>query len=608
MRLPVLALGLASLLATPSAADAVQVDALDPLRAWHLRALRIEGAERVPAGDLRDAMSTRTRAWFALWRAWPLFDPVAFRTDLERLAALYRSRGYYHARLVHDLAVDWDADLVDATIWVDEGPPTRVVALDLVQREPLPDVPPPETLRAGLALAEGDVFDEADYERSRMQLAAAFRTRGRARVQVGKRAVVDVRDDTARVEYTIDPGPVCVFGRVAVEGLTRVDPDVVRREIAWRRGARFDQALVDETRKRLQELRLFRTVRLNEDDSRAPVVQMTVAVTEAKPREVRFGIGYETEDEIRGIAAWRDYDFFGDARQLGFTARVSALRRTLAADFLQPHWPTRESRVRLVFTQEQQDEDTYTLNQTRLAPRLEWTPTRRVTAFAYYRAELDLLSGVPRPVRLALPQAHPSETVLSGAALGVDWNATDDLADPTRGFTTRLVVEPVGGPFGGDVSFLRVVGEGRGYVPLGLGLVGAGRVRIGTEEPLGDTRVVPLWERFYAGGIDSVRGYARRRVGPLARDEPLGGQSLLESSVELRRQVTERFGLAVFADGGQVALDSATYGIDRMQWGTGFGVRLHTPVGPVRGDLGFPLDRRGDDAAWQVYLSVGQTF
>ncbi len=590
------------------AGDAVQVASLDPLAAWRLRRLAIEGAQHVGARELRSAMATRARPWFALWRGWPPFDPLVFAADLERIATVYRRRGYYRAAIAHELAVDSDTRLVSATIRIEEHDPVRVASVTIER-------PPPEDSPCAAAVAEvsipvtaGAIFTEAEYERGRLALLGACREAGHARARVEKGAVVDPLEGTAQVRYRVLPGPTCRFGKTVVDGLTSLASDVVLREVAWAPGEPFDPRLLDETRRRLLALRLFRSVRLDEEGGEAPQVDVRIVALEGPSREVRLGAGYETDEGPRGIASWRDYNFLGEARQLGVTARGSASRRTLAADFLQPHWPSPQSRLRLVFLQEQQAEDSYTLLLSRLAPRLEWDLTPRVSAFLFYRAELDLLTDVPRAVRRALPGGAPSNTVLSGFGIGLDWNGTDSLVDPSRGWAGRLAIEPVGGLLGGETSFVRAVADFRAYVPLPARIVAATRWRVGTAEPYGDTPVVPLWERFYAGGADSVRGYARRRVGPLAANDPIGGQSLLELSAELRRPITDRIGMAVFIDGGQVARGSRSYEWSAMQWGTGTGLRLSTPVGPVRADLGFPLDRRGDDTAWQVYLSIGQSF
>lgn len=606
MRALLVAGGLLALLLGPRPARAVQVEALDPRRDWVVGSVDIEGADAVSAKDLRAAMQTRTRRWFAFWRPRPPFDPATFENDLDNLRATYRSRGYYHATVEHDVELPAEGDVLRLVIYVDEGPPVRVAEVTVrVTDDPDDTVPRPPA--ADLALEPGDVFTEERYDRMRAQLRAWYRTRGRARVAVAKKARVDVRTNEADVAYTVTMGPPSVFGPITVTGVEAIDEDVVRREIAFAPGEPFSEGAIEKTRRQLEALRLFHSVRLVEDEGASREVGIDVRLMEAPQREVRFGIGYDTVEQVRGIAAWRNYNFLGGARQLGFAARVSLLRRSITADFLQPHFPTQHSRVRLAVSQEQLDEDTYTLLQTRGLPRIEWDIRPDLSVFGFYRAELDFLSDVPFPVERALPRATPDEAVLSGLGFGVDWNALDDLLDPRRGVSMSAVVEPVGGFLGGDADFVRLWGEVRGYLPLPWRLVAAGRVGLGSIEEYGDT-AVPIWERFYAGGLGSVRGYARRRVGPLVRDEPIGGKSIVVTSFELRRRITETIGAAGFVDAGQVTRPSADFLIGDMQVGVGVGARYISPVGPIRLDLGFPLDRRGDDAAWQVYVSVGQTF
>jgi outer membrane protein insertion porin family/translocation and assembly module TamA len=601
-------LGLAALGAalSPLGAGAVQLDGLDLARTWRLRALDFRGNHALRTGVLRKALVTRARPWFTVWRSRPIFDPILFRDDLDRLRQLYRSHGYYHARVEHDLEMPAEGDALRAVVYVDEGPPVRVEHVEVSVADvppPLPGAPPLEEL---VPLSPGDVFTQDGYDAGLAVLRTWFRDRAYARVAIVKHARVDVDRNLATVRYRIDPGPPSVFGHLAVEGATRVDPDVVLRELPFATGDRFEQRLLDRARANLVGLNLFRSIRLDEDDSRKPDVDVTVRVVEAKPREVRVGIGYDTEEQVRGIASWRDYDFFGDARQLGFSGRISTLRRTLVADFLQPHFPGRWNRTRLLFLQEIEDEDPFTLERTRIGPRLEFLQDDHVTAFAFHRFEYDHLSDVEDAVRRRLPDATPRTGLLSGFGLGIEWNTTNDALDPSRGWVTALTVEPVG--LGGDFSFVRTVLEGRVYQPLVGDLGGAMRVRLGSSEPFGDTKDVPVFERFYAGGLNSVRGYGRWRVGPLADDHPLGGKSLVEASVELRHPITETIGAAVFVDAGQVALPSFDFPFDDLDYGAGFGVRYRSPVGPLRLDLAFPSDPPGDDQHWQVHVSVGATF
>jgi outer membrane protein assembly complex protein YaeT len=628
VRSGVLRLALAALLLAACDVRAIPLDALDTQRTWKLGTLRFEGNHEVGSSALRDALITKPRRWFALWQDHPGFDPYTFRTDLGRIRGLYRGRGYYHAVVTSTVQVPEKGDVVNVTVSIEEGTPVRVTDVDLGIEGTTLAADDETLLRHLLPLEPGDVFEEDRYERGRSVLRDWFRQRGYARVTVEKSARVDVRDDTATVRYHVDSGPSAVFGPVTISGLGEVDAEVVRREIAFKTGEPFQQSLLDKTRKNIDALHLFRSVRLVEDTSRDPTVAINIAVAEAERHEVKLGVGYETEEGIRGTAGWRDYNFLGGARQLGVSARISQLYRTIAADFLQPHFPSQTSRVRVIFLQEQTQDTTYTLNETRVLPRLEWDLTPRLTTYAFYRASLNLLpqGDIATSVRKALPEAHPSRSVTSSLGLGVDLNETDDLVNPTRGGIARFSVEPVGGALGGDIDLIRVIGEGRVYVPLPFEFGAAGRMRLGSQDNTNGSAQIPIFERFYAGGIGSVRGYGRRRVGPLASqllplsvcnahgknfidcDEPVGGKSVVEMSAELRHPVTNTIDVIGFLDAGQVSLRSWDFPLDNLQYGIGVGARYRSVIGPLRVDLGFPLDRRGDDGWWQVYLAVGDTF
>jgi outer membrane protein insertion porin family/translocation and assembly module TamA len=632
----------------PRPAAGVQLEAL-AAREWRVGELDFAGNHALTHARLRRAMVTKARPWYEAWRVWrplPTFDPVTFRDDLQRLRQLYRNEGYYDAVVHHDIELPAEGTVLRVVVYVREGPPVYVeeVCVELRGVELAPEAR--RLLLANLPVERGRVFREDDYARATVYLRTYYREHGFARVVVTPAAEVDVRRDAVTVRYDVDSGPPSVFGAVEVSGAATVGEDVVRREVAFEPGQPFKQSRVDQSRQNLIGLRLFRSVRIDEDEERDADVDTHVRVVEGPSREVRLGVGYETEEQIRGLAAWRDYDFFGDARQLGFSARASLLRRTIAADFLQPHFPRRGDRVRLLLFEQQEDEDTYDNDRSRLSPRIEWQVQPTLVPYAFYRIEYDSLSDVDARIRRLVPDIAPPNGVLSGLGAGVDWNATDDLLDPLRGWAANASVEPVGDFLGGDFAFLRSNLEGRRYQPLVADLSAALRLRVAAADPIGGGEV-PLFERFYAGGINSVRGYDRRRVAEaleppaprpagappetpamrrrrvlraqrralagdplitLINDKPIGGRSLVETSIELRHPITEKLGGAVFLDAGQVSRDSYDFPFDALKYGTGLGVRYQSPVGPIRLDLGFPLDPPPGDPFWQVHVSIGRAF
>ncbi len=593
------------------AARAIPPEAVEPGREWRIGSVTIHGNDAVAESKLTEAMLTQPRPWyrfFEFWKDRPAFDPIVFRDDVDRLRQVYRNEGFYHARVTADVVVPQDGELLDLTVDVDEGPPVHVTSVDVdLTGEAIPATDH-DTLLASLPVKRDRIFKQEDYARSATLLQGYYREHGFARVKVGRSATVDVRDDTAAVRYHVASGPPCVFGDVDVQGLQKIERDVVENEVAFEPGKPFRQSLIDETQRRLVATKLFRTVRITETGGGDPVVGTRIDVSEGPAHEVALGVGYDTEEQIRGLASWRSYNFLGGGRQLGFLARASFINRTIAVDFVQPHVPRQGDRVRVVLSEAQEEEETYTNDRARLSPRVEFRALPWLTSYAFYRIEYDSLSDVQPVIERVLPEIAPKNALLSGLGFGVDLNTTDDLLDPHRGWTASLGVEPVGGFLGGDFAFVRLIAEGRRYQPLPGDFTLALRTRIGFADPYGSTRDIPLFERFYAGGIDSVRGYERRHVGPMVRGDPIGGLSLIEGSIELRHPITETISGAIFFDAGQVSPNRFDPPVDDLRYGMGFGVAYKTPVGPLRLDLGFPSDAPKGDAAWQIHVSIGQAF
>lgn len=586
---------------------AVPATALAPDRRWTLHAVRFEGNHALWDYELRRVLVIEPRAWFAFWRASPEFHVPALAGEVESVRALYRRRGYYRAVVSGEVEVPEGGDGVTVVFHIDEGDLVRVGRLDLT----LGGVAQPEAMRttllARLPLAPDRPFTQEAYDEGVALLVEDHRRRGFARVSVEKRAIVDPARGIADVSYRVESGPRCVFGEIAVTGTRTVEPEVVRREVSFHAGQPFDARRLEQSQRKLMATRLFRSVRLVERVGEGATVDVDVAVVEAPPREIRLGLGYDTDEQLWGLFAWRRYNFLGDGRELGVSARASVLRRDITADFIQPHFPTSNDRLRLSVSQTDDEQDTYTLVRSRLSPRLDWYASESWIGFVFYRAEYDVLTDVSEPVRQAVPDAAPANGVLSGGGVGLTWSTLDDPFEPTRGWMVTGAVEPVGGPLGGDFTFLRVTTEVRALHRLVGALSAAGRARLGTElEPSDDH--VPLFERFYAGGLGSVRGYGYRRIGPLVDDTPIGGRSLLELSLELRHPVTDHLSAAVFCDGGQLGQGAWDFDPGGLQRGVGIGASYASRVGPLRVDVGFPIDAAPKDQRWQIYLSIGRTF
>ena len=596
------------LLLCPHHTWAVQLEELEADTDWRLQTLTIAGNTQFSTRQLREQLLSKTRWWTAPWKSYPRFDPVTFAADLTRLRRFYEMQGYYEAKVSYDLVTV--GEQVSATLTIREGEPILVRTLSFSLQEPIPSNLKLESLRPALPLQEGDVFTEEDYQQSETTIKNFFLDHhyGRATVQRTARVVLD--QHAADVQYAVELGKLSTFGDTTIEGTQLVPPAIVVRELRYRPGDPFTMSAITDAQKRIAKLDLFSTVRFvpQESPNDPTVIPMHVHVTEKPFREWRLGVGYGTEDQLRGLVYWRHNNWFGEGRRFEAQVKASMRTRHIQLNFLQPYVFGTLNRLALTFRPQQINEPGYLLNATRLQVRIERDLTTILTGFVAYRSEYDQLNNVEAATIREL-QRFERKGALSSLSVGLVWNTTDDPLDATKGNFFSMLVEQVGGPFGGDFHFLKLLWEARHYREVYTHTTLAGRLKLGVADPTGRNEEVPLFERFYAGGANSVRGYGRHRLGPLsAGDDPVGGRSVIEGALELRYRYSEQIGGVLFLDFGQVSKRSFSVPVDDLRYALGFGVLYATPVGPLRLDLGFPLDPPRGDQFWQVHFSVGQFF
>ena len=605
----ILIAALAALCILTGSVSAILVDALDVSREWRVDRIEFSGNKVLTADELSDAIVTKARPWYRFWEDQPVFDPVTFGSDLERLQRFYESRGYYGTAVTYDLTVDNDRGFITAQIEVREGMPVFISDIDVEVATTAADKKPPPFPKE-LPVKRGEIFREAEYQQAEQILRGVFLENGYAHVKTERKAEVDLDQHRVRIRYTVHPGPIAVFGQTEVKGTDTVDPSVVTRELVYEAGETYAQSKIVESRDKLLALDLFASVRLEpaETPGTPAVVPMEVEVAEKSHREIRLALGYGTEDQFRTQLEWRHLNWLGGGRRLSVLAKYSSIALSGAINLVQPHFlsPRTQGVVNLGYDQEK--EETYLRNVGRFAPRLDHRFSSALTGFVGYRLEYNQLNDVAASTTHALGEIQ-RKGIRSGPTAGVVWNTADDPFNPKKGEVLSLTVDQAGTIWGGEFKFYKLTAEAKKYIDVGWKTVFASRLKLGLGDAIGPDKNFPLFERFFAGGEKSVRGYGRRRLGPLGtNDDPLGGLSLIEGSLEVRRPIWKELNGAVFLDFGQVSKRSFDIPVGDLQFSAGFGVSYATPVGPLRLDVGFPFKPPRGDKSWQIHFSIGAYF
>jgi translocation and assembly module TamA len=523
--------------------------------------------------------------------------------DLPRLAEVMHAEGYWSAKA--DFRLDTTQKPEQVTVTIDPGPLYTLGSV--VFRTS--DGAEPALLRSlgpgAFGLEVGGPARSAPVTAAEPQIVEQFAHNGHPFAKVtDRKAVVDVATHTMSLTYTVDPGAPAKFGPVTIEGLKKVNRDLVVSRIAWKAGTPYDGRLVDATRQDIVRTGLFSAVRI--DHAAQPDAQgevpLTIAVVEGPPRSIGAGIAYNTNIGLGGQTFWENRNLFGSGERLRLTAGAAQKQLGLAADFTKPDFIERDQN--LLASAGLLDQTTDAFN------------SRREQIFlGIQRPLLPSLTLIAGPdfehaVVHQYEQGFSNEDyTLIGLPVVLRRDTTDDLLDPTIGGRQTLTVTPYHAIAGPTLDFVSSRLELRHYQRLNdtgrLVLAGFGALGSIVGASLDN---VPADKRLYAGGAGSVRGYAYQHAGPLFPSGiPVGGISSLELGLELRYRITNTIGVVPFVEGGNVYSTNFPNSTS-LFWGAGIGLRYYTLVGPVRLDLATPFENRPGDKPIEVYISIGQAF
>lgn len=566
----------------------------------------ITGAE---AGDLADLLD-KVSELKSLEDKPPASEEALRRRadrDLGRLADAAHSLGYWDAAFSYDL--DRGADPVKVTVKVEPGPLYHIGSITVLGPDGRPLAFPGD---GKLPLKPGDPARTAPVLATETALLTALGDSGHPFAKVEDRRVEIDRDaHTMDVTYTLAPGSVVRFGPVAITGLERLDPAYVEGRIRWQRGALYDAAKVEETRRALIESGLFSTVRITPaaDPDDPENAHMTIEPTERLHRTIGAGLAYNTSQGPAARAFWENRNLFGNAEYLRLSAEGGQQIAGFRANFRRPDFLAL-------------DQDFLATAEIANDTPVAYHSRRAIASAGIERRFGPLLTGglavqatKANVVQLAnvnsITAAQRTQHYsLLGLPAYLKLDESDNLLNPTRGYRAQLAITPSHTFSGPSLTFVSNLVSGATYWPLGENdrAVLAGRVALASLDgaPLFE---LPADQRIYAGGGGSVRPYGFQLAGPLdPGNKPIGGKSSFVVNLEARIKLTDNIGIVPFVDAGSY-YESPLPQLGRtLLYGVGLGLRYYTAFGPLRLDLATPLHKRNADSPVQVYISLGQAF
>ncbi len=533
------------------------------------------------------------------------------RSAMESAQALLRSEGYYQPTLQDD--VEGEEKPV-AIVTVTPGRRFELSETKVNWVAPVPDPVSQSVATADLGLKPGEPGRAADILDAEGRIVASLTREGYADAKAEpRRVVVDHATFTVQPNFNIASGELVRLDGILVRTRGPTNPDWVVNLAPWKAGDRYDPEDVAELERRLLDTGVYDGVNV----SLAPLDQVTpeglrpvVVGLSDRPRSLlEAGATYSTAEGV-GVDVFRTrYNRFGRAATLKYGLRFASIDSRLGGEVSLPHWrkPGRTLKLSSYLVNEQTD----AYDRSALTVNADLSQRIGKTSFFTYGLGLDAGRYTENrfdPVTQA-PITFDRDLAIVTGRTSAFMDRSNDPLNPTTGFRLYVSAQPTAVTGEDTVLFLRTETQATGYLPVqdGARTVLAGRVRIGSIIG-GQELTVPSDRLFYSGGGGSVRGYSYQSINPRLPDNtPRGGLSLFETSIEVRRDIGQKFQAVGFIDAGAIGFQE-TPNFNNLRYGAGVGVRYKLPFGPVRADIAIPLDKREGDAEFQLYISIGQAF
>jgi outer membrane protein insertion porin family len=579
--------------------------------------INVDGNAAFKDKKIRSLLKTKKKGWF---NSGYLKEDV-LEEDMERVASFYEQNGFI------DVAVNKEIEYlkqgrIEVNINVDEGKRYFVGDIELQGNDVISDK---EILKAMKEINEGGVFSREKLSVDITNIRTLYFDRGYIFADVGESASIDPQTGKVNLDLRVKEGALAYIERVKIEGNTRTRDIVIRRELKLQPGDRFDGEKLRKSKERLQNLGYFDDISFDiEDTDNYDRKNLVVQVKEAKTGTFSFGGGFSTVDQVVGFVEveQRNFDitnwptFTGGGQRLQLRAETGSTRNNLFLSFDEPwlfDYPVSFGFDAYKTSRERERDIGYAYDEERLggALRLGKQLGDNLTGGLSYRREEVTIENFEDNVSADL-LAEGGSNILSELGFTLNHDTRDNVFNPAKGHLATGSFDLAGGILGGDKDFYRLQLRGSQYWPLMWDSVLEGRIRTGWVNAYGDSSKVPIFERFFAGGARTIRGYDERKVGPLDQvtGDPIGGEALFVGNIEYTIPVIEFVKFATFFDIGNVWADVEDFGTGELKMGAGVGLRVKTPIGPVQLDYGYPLSEEEgeEERSGKFYFSVSRGF
>jgi outer membrane protein insertion porin family len=579
-----------------------------------IRQIQFVGNEVFSDRALAKQLTLRTPGWFTWYSKNDQYSKPKLQADLETLRSFYLNQGYLEFSIDStQVSISPDKRDIFITVNLTEGRRYRVADVKLAGDLIVPE----EQLRALIKLRKGDIFSREKLTETTKLISDRLGNEGYAFASVNAVPELDREKNEASFTLYIDPGRRVYVRRINISGNSNTRDEVIRRELRQMEGAWYSTEKLNRSRQRVDKLGYFSDVQIDTPAVAgvADQVDVNLKVTERATGNLTLGIGYSSAENVVLSAGVSQQNIFGTGNALSFQVNTGSINKVYALSYTNPYFT--DDGVSRGFDAYRRDTDvsrlsvaSYNTSTLGLGLRFGVPVTEFDTinyGLAYEQTTIGILADTPqRYIDFVDTFGEKNDNYLGTASWARDQR--DSVIYTTRGRFQRLSSE-VGLP-GGDLTYYRLTYQHQWYYPLTQSLTLLLNGQIGYAEGY-NGKPLPFFKNFYAGGVNSVRGYATATIGPKdSNGDALGGRRQLIGNFELLfpfpgLEKDRSVRLSAFVDTG---FAGEKYDAGELRYSTGLAFGWYSPVGPLKFSFGRAINPKPDDKVERIQFTLGTIF
>ncbi len=570
----------------------------------YIKEINFEGNTSFDDGDLLDEIESSEKGFFSWLTSSGLLEMDKVRQDTGRIVSFYHNNGFLEAK-IGEPKITQEEEWLYVTFPIEEGPRFKVGTVgfsgDVITDEAI--------LLNMLTIRDKEFISRGVIREDILSITDYYAEQGFAFADISPRMEKSSTGSRVDLDFNIDKGELVYINRINIRGNDRTRDNVIRRELRIAEGGVFNSKALRESTQALQRLQFFEEVNVTPEPTMDPSrMNITIDVKERSTGTFSIGAGYSSVDDLILMGQISENNFLGRGDKLSFSANLGGSSSRYNIGYTNPHVNDSDLSWGLDLFDTEREYDDYTKDSRGGGIRAGypiWGKWKIYGNYSYTDTDLTDVSDDASYIIRNSVDLH----VTSAIKVSMVRDTRNKVYGATDGSRNQFSIKYGGGPLGGDAEFTKYEASSSWYFPLVWKTTFHAKGAIGQVDE-NETDKLPVYERFYLGGMRTIRGFDFGDVSPIddKTGERIGGEKMWYTNLELLFPLLESQGVQglVFFDAGQSFIGDWQF--DDYETAAGVGMNWYSPMGPISIVWGYNFDPRADEDESVFDFSIGGTF